>query len=257
MAKTQPKIDDIKDLKKATDVSDGLMSKEDKIKLDSLDSELIDNNITGYELGHENNLFALGIGIYILTTLNTYFNTPNILCGTDASSNAMKGILTIKENKNNIRTLIYHDAINNNLYICSANYVVTSWVYSTWKRLLTCLDTTDVIEQEGEEYVFTIESNNTEIYIPSGEGVFDSKNDTIIIDVSNLIIGGRCHFWIYFSVPITGAININIETNDSNPITYGSFYVDPYMIPSSQIVSGIEYIVWRYPTSWHIVNRIF
>ena len=36
MAKTQPKIDDIKDLKKATDVSDGLMSKEDKIKLDSV-----------------------------------------------------------------------------------------------------------------------------------------------------------------------------------------------------------------------------
>ena len=35
MAKSQPKIDDIKDLKKATDVSDGLMSKEDKIKLDS------------------------------------------------------------------------------------------------------------------------------------------------------------------------------------------------------------------------------
>lgn len=36
MAKTQPKIDDIKDLKKATDVSDGLMSKEDKEKLDDL-----------------------------------------------------------------------------------------------------------------------------------------------------------------------------------------------------------------------------
>ena len=34
MAKSQPKIDDIKDLKKVTDVSDGLMSKEDKIKLD-------------------------------------------------------------------------------------------------------------------------------------------------------------------------------------------------------------------------------
>ena len=126
MAKSQPKIDDIKDLKKATAVSDGLMSKEDYIKLDSLDSELINNNITGYELGHENDLFALGIGIYILTTVNTYLHTPNILCGTDESSNAMKGILTIKENEDNIRTLIYHDAINNNLYICSANYVVTS-----------------------------------------------------------------------------------------------------------------------------------
>ena len=87
--------------------------------------------------------------------------------------------------------------------------------------------------------------------------MFDSKNDTIKIDVSNTIIGRRCHFWIYFSVPITGAININIETNDSNPRTYSSFYVDPSMIPSSQIVSGIEYIVWRYPASWHIVNRVF
>lgn len=36
MAKSQPKIDDIKDLKKVTDTSDGLMSKEDKIKLNSI-----------------------------------------------------------------------------------------------------------------------------------------------------------------------------------------------------------------------------
>ena len=35
MAKSQPKIDDIKDLNKVTETSDGLMSKEDKIKLDS------------------------------------------------------------------------------------------------------------------------------------------------------------------------------------------------------------------------------
>ena len=52
MAKTQPKIDDIKDLKKATDVSDGLMSKEDKIKLDDLDTSDYDTAYTHSQSTH-------------------------------------------------------------------------------------------------------------------------------------------------------------------------------------------------------------
>ncbi len=360
MAKTQPKIDDIKDLKKATDVSDGLMSKEDKIKLDDLDYEDLgdmpvatNTEVGGIKLGftqglnadllddkhasdfssvghdhdttylgksaqaldsaklggqlpsyyepaftkntafnkafgtgssdvargdhghsdlhsHSNilisflgdlpestNLWDSEMGVSFLGYGNTYYNTPNPICGTDASSTTIEGFLT-RYNYGDQNVFTFHDVRTNIMYI-SSNF----WdgdkgetIWNDWKRLLTCLDTTDVIEQEGEEYVFTIE-RDTEIYIPSGEKEFDSKNDTIIIDVSNILIGGTIHFKVYFSVPITGAININIETNDSNPRTYSTFYVDPTTIPSSQINSGIEYRVWRYPTYWYIMNRIF
>lgn len=47
MAKSQPKIDDIKDLKKVTVTSDGLMSKEDKEKIDTLINRTI--KVEGYD----------------------------------------------------------------------------------------------------------------------------------------------------------------------------------------------------------------
>ena len=65
MAKTQPKIDDIKDLKKATIVSDGLMSKEDKEKLDNLDYDDLgdmpvatDTEVGGIKIGYIQGLDA-------------------------------------------------------------------------------------------------------------------------------------------------------------------------------------------------------
>lgn len=197
-------------------------------------------------------------GVHELKEGNLYYFTPNPVCGTDIKGDSLFGKLIILENIDGTsKTLYYHSYRTNKIYVCSGYDNGSAFVWSNWERLLTCLDTTDVIEQEGEEYVFTLERNNTEIYIPSGKEAFDSEKDTIVIDVSNIIIGGRSHFKVYFSVPITGIININIETNDSNPINYSSFYVDPTTIPSSQINSGIEYIVWRYPTYWYISNRIF
>lgn len=60
MAKSQPKIDDIKDLKKVTVISDGLMSKEDKTKLDNLNygdlgdmPVATDTKVGGIKIGFE------------------------------------------------------------------------------------------------------------------------------------------------------------------------------------------------------------
>lgn len=60
MAKSQPKIDDIKDLNKVTVTSDGLMSKEDKTKLDNLNygdlgdmPVATDTEVGGIKIGFE------------------------------------------------------------------------------------------------------------------------------------------------------------------------------------------------------------
>lgn len=218
------------------------------------------NNLIPFlgELPDTYDLWLSGIGVSFLTYGNTYFNVPNPICGTDVESQTIEGFLT-HYNYGNQHSFTFHDVRTNIMYISSRYWDedVEETIQKDWKRLLTCLDSTEnsteyVIGEEGV-YDYVIDSNTTEINIDPN---FDPKKDIINIDITAFknIIVANIYFKIIFNPAVPGPVTVNITNGNPKPIKYTQFYVDPAYY--SNTIFEIQYIIWNRNADWLYHNRI-
>lgn len=233
---------------------DGIINIEGQVNsgiLDIIFSSV--NTLSIYGALDPQDLRDVETGVHELIEGNLYYFTPNPICGTDADSDSLFGKLIVLGNLDGTsKTLYYHSYTTNKIHVCSGYDNGSEFIWNTWKRLLTCMDKEDVILGEEGLFEFTIDRTTTEINVDSS---FDSKNDTIKIDISALkdIIVADIFFKIIFSTPITGAINIDIINGTSKTISYTQFYQDTASYAGT--TNSIEYRIWNRYSDWLYHNR--
>lgn len=195
-----------------------------------------------------NNITATGI--YPLQYGHKYYSVPNRICGTIAVREDLEGFLIVYL-KNDLVSQQLHDTINNILYIRSFDRISEKW--NDWKRLLTCVDETNVIIGEEGVYSYTIDRGGTEINV---DPKYDPKSDTINIDISSFkdAVPTYIGFNIIFSTPITGGVTVVINNGTSKTINYTQLYQNPSGYTGAMFL--IEYRIWNRQTDWLYHNRI-
>ncbi len=191
--------------------------------------------------------------IYPLLYGFKYYSVPNKICGTDEMRDDLEGFLFVYK-KDGIVSQQLHDTINNILYIRSFDRISEEW--NDWKRLLTCRDEIATEPEEPKPFEYIINNTRQHIYIDSNN--FDSKNDTIVIDLSayTSIIGIKFNIGIHFSPDTQSPVNVQIIDNNGKPIQLGSsnVYTDPSTVSN---MYWIDYEIWNLSHYWLVGNRIY
>lgn len=224
MAKTQPKIEDIKDLKKVTIESDGLMSKEDKEKLDGLDYGDLgdmpiatDTEVGGIKIGYIQGLDAdLLDGKHASDFADVDHNHENTYTTStdveDLINTAVASVYKLKGNIANKAALL--DLINvkqGDVYNAQAEFILSGQRVKIGDNIVCLSDATSSVEENWDNLcgnqvnrtikVEGIDKAGSETTIPinfkSGDGVINivgQKNngilDIIFSSVNTLAIYG-------------------------------------------------------------------
>lgn len=224
-----------------------------------LDFSLDANNLIPFlgDLPDMSDLWQSGIGVSFLTYGSTYYNTPNPICGTDASSTTIEGFLT-HYNYGDQHSFTFHDIRTNIMFISSSFWDedVEEQIWNDWKRLLTCRDEIATEPKEVNPYEYVINNTNQHIYIDSR--TFDFKMDRIFIDLApyTSYVGMKINIGIHFTPDTGSPVNISIIDTNNKPIQLGSsnVYTDPLTINSTY---WIEYEIWNLSPYWLVGNRIY
>ena len=94
-------------------------------------------------------LWTSGMGVFFLGYGNTYYNTPNPVCGTDTQSQKIEGFLTHYKD-GNFNSFTFHDIRTNKMYISSSFWNGEDKIQIDWKRLITCTDLSEAEEIDAE-----------------------------------------------------------------------------------------------------------
>ncbi|MFV0598461.1 MAG: hypothetical protein ACK5M0_01875 [Bacteroidales bacterium] len=218
------------------------------------------NNLIAFlgDLPDTTDLWESGIGVSFLTYGNGYFNTPNPICGTDASSTTIEGFLTHYKYGDDFHSFTFHDVRTNIMYISSRYWDgdVEETIQKDWKRLLTCADEIATEPEEINPYEYVINSTNQHIYIDSNN--FDFKGNKIIIDLATYTsyVGMKINIGIHFDPDTGNPVDIKIIDTNNKPIQLGSsnVYTDPLTIGNTY---WIEYEIWNLNPYWLVGNKIY